>query len=129
MAELARLAAITKTSAAFAPCAASNFEVQTGEVHALVGENGAGKSTLMRVLGGEMAPSSGEIRIDGARVDFRGPSEARAHGIAIIHQELALAPDLSVAENIFLGELSPRHFLAHAPAARFRTDRLARLRH
>ena len=107
MAELARLAAITKNFGGVRALRGVNFEVQTGEVHALVGENGAGKSTLMRVLGGEMAPSSGEIRIDGARVDFRGPREARAHGIAIIHQELALAPDLSVAENIFLGELSP----------------------
>ncbi|HSU98795.1 MAG TPA: sugar ABC transporter ATP-binding protein, partial [Roseiarcus sp.] len=106
MAELARLAAITKNFGGVRALRGVNFDVQTGEVHALVGENGAGKSTLMRVLGGEMAPTSGEIRIDGERVDFRGPREARAHGIAIIHQELALAPDLSVAENIFLGELS-----------------------
>jgi ribose transport system ATP-binding protein len=60
----------------------------------------------MRVLGGEMPPSSGEIRIDGKTTELHGPRAARAHGIAIIHQELALAPDLSVAENIFLGELS-----------------------
>ena len=106
MAELARLAAITKNFGGVRALRGVNFDVQTREVHALVGENGAGKSTLMRVLGGEMAPTSGEIRIDGERVDFRGPREARAHGIAIIHQELALAPDLSVAENIFLGELS-----------------------
>ena len=106
MAELARLAAITKNFGGVRALRGVNFDVQTREVHALVGENGAGKSTLMRVLGGEMAPTSGEIRIDGERVDFRGPREARAHGIAIIHQELALAPDLSVAENIFLGGLS-----------------------
>jgi ribose transport system ATP-binding protein len=61
---------------------------------------------LMRVLGGEMPPSSGELRIDGKITELHGPRAARAHGIAIIHQELALAPDLSVAENIFLGELS-----------------------
>ena len=60
----------------------------------------------MRILGGEMIPSSGEVRIAGRRVEFRDPRAARAMGIAIIHQELALAPDLSVAENIFLGELS-----------------------
>jgi ribose transport system ATP-binding protein len=106
MAELARLAAITKNFGGVRALRGVSFEVQTGEVHALVGENGAGKSTLMRVLGGEMAPSSGEVSINGKHVDFRGPREARAHGIAIIHQELALAPDLSVAENIFLGELS-----------------------
>jgi ribose transport system ATP-binding protein len=106
MAELARLTAITKNFGGVRALRGVNFEVQTGEVHALVGENGAGKSTLMRVLGGEMAPTSGEVSIAGKHVDFRGPREARAHGIAIIHQELALAPDLSVAENIFLGELS-----------------------
>ena len=106
MAELARLAAITENFGGVRALRGVNFEVQTGEVHALVGENGAGKSTPMRVLGGEMTPSSGEVSIDGEHVDFRGPREARAHGIAIIHQELALAPDLSVAENIFLGELS-----------------------
>ncbi len=107
MAELARLAAITKNFGGVRALRGVDFEVRAGEVHALVGENGAGKSTLMRVLGGEMTPSSGEVSIDGKHVDFRGPREARAHGIAIIHQELALAPDLSVAENIFLGELSP----------------------
>ena len=106
MAELARLAAITKNFGGVRALRGVNFEVRTGEVHALVGENGAGKSTPMRVLGGEMTPSSGEVSIAGEHVDFRGPREARAHGIAIIHQELALAPDLSVAENIFLGELS-----------------------
>ena len=106
MAELARLAAITKSFGGVHALRGVDFDVQTGEVHALVGENGAGKSTLMRVLGGEMAASSGEVRIEGKRVELRGPRDARAHGIAIIHQELALAPDLSVAENIFLGELS-----------------------
>jgi ribose transport system ATP-binding protein len=106
MAELARLAAITKNFGGVRALRGVSFEVRAGEVHALVGENGAGKSTLMRVLGGEMAPSNGEVSIAGKHVDFRGPREARAHGIAIIHQELALAPDLSVAENIFLGELS-----------------------
>ena len=106
MAEIASLTAITKSFGGVRALRGVDFDVQTGEVHALVGENGAGKSTLMRVLGGEMAPSSGEVRIDGKPVEFRGPREARAHGIAIIHQELALAPDLSVAENIFLGELS-----------------------
>ncbi len=74
-------------------------------MHALVGENGAGKSTLMRVLGGEMQPTSGQVTLDGQPVTLADPSQARARGIAIIHQEMALAPDLSVAENIFLGEL------------------------
>ncbi len=106
MAELARLAAITKFFGGVHALRGVDFDVLSGEVHALVGENGAGKSTLMRILGGEMLPSSGEVSIAGKTVEFRGPREARAYGIAVIHQELALAPDLSVAENIFLGELS-----------------------
>jgi ribose transport system ATP-binding protein len=106
MTELARLTAIAKSFGGVHALRGVDFDVQSGEVHALIGENGAGKSTLMRVLGGEMPPSSGEIRIDGRTTELHGPRAARAHGIAIIHQELALAPDLSVAENIFLGELS-----------------------
>jgi ribose transport system ATP-binding protein len=106
MTELARLTAIAKSFGGVHALRGVDFDVQSGEVHALIGENGAGKSTLMRVLGGEMAPNSGEIRIDGKTTELHGPRAARAHGIAIIHQELALAPDLSVAENIFLGELS-----------------------
>jgi ribose transport system ATP-binding protein len=106
MTELARLTAIAKSFGGVHALRGVDFDVQSGEVHALIGENGAGKSTLMRVLGGEMPPSGGEIRIDGKTTELNGPRAARAHGIAIIHQELALAPDLSVAENIFLGELS-----------------------
>ncbi len=83
---------------------------------ALIGENGAGKSTLMRVLGGEMSPSSGELYIGGQLAEFRDPRAARAKGIAIIHQELGLAPDLSVAENIFLGEIVALHLLELATA-------------
>jgi len=79
--------------------------VTGGEVHALLGENGAGKSTLMRVLAGEIAPDAGEIRIGGAVQTGYTPRVAASCGIAVIHQETALAPDLSVAENIFLGDL------------------------
>jgi ribose transport system ATP-binding protein len=105
MTELAKLTAITKSFGGVHALKGVDFDVRAGEVHALLGENGAGKSTLMRVLGGEMHPSSGEVVIGGEPVDFRDPRAARALGITIIHQELALAPDLSVAENIFLGEL------------------------
>ncbi|MDT3380013.1 sugar ABC transporter ATP-binding protein [Labrys neptuniae] len=105
MSELARLTAITKSFGGVHALKGVDFDVQSGEVHALLGENGAGKSTLMRVLGGELQPSSGEVKIAGRHVDFRDPRMAKALGIAVIHQELALAPDLSVAENIFLGEL------------------------
>jgi ribose transport system ATP-binding protein len=78
--------------------------VYPGEVHALMGENGAGKSTLMKILSGAYTPDAGaEIRIDGEPVQIDGPLSAKAHGIAIIYQELALAPNLTVAENIYLG--------------------------
>ncbi|MEP7453940.1 sugar ABC transporter ATP-binding protein [Phyllobacterium sp. SB3] len=79
-----------------------DFALRAGEVHALLGENGAGKSTLMRVLGGEHIPESGTIKVRGDEVALRGPMDALGKGIAIIHQEMALATDLSVAENIFL---------------------------
>lgn len=74
-----------------------------GEVHAIIGENGAGKSTLMKLLAGNERPTSGEIRIDGKPVAFSGPVEAEAQGIVLVHQEILLAPDLTVAQNIYLG--------------------------
>ncbi len=81
-----------------------SFAAYGGEVHALMGENGAGKSTLMKVLSGAyLADPGGEIRIDGRPHPIRGPADARRAGIAIIYQELALAPNVTVAENIFLG--------------------------
>ncbi|WP_043202457.1 sugar ABC transporter ATP-binding protein [Paraburkholderia acidipaludis] len=82
-----------------------DFDVKSGEVHALVGENGAGKSTLMRVIGGGHQPDAGTIRVEGREMVLHNPHAALAEGIAVIHQETALAPDLSVAENVFLGAL------------------------
>jgi len=79
------------------------FSVGAGEIHALVGENGAGKSTLVKILSGIHTPDSGEILFEGRRVDWKSPRDALKAGIAVIHQELSLAPHLSVAENIFLG--------------------------
>jgi len=77
--------------------------VQPGEVHALLGQNGAGKSTLMKVLSGAIQPDSGEMRIDGAPYAPAEPLDARRAGVAMIYQELSLAPHLTVAENILLG--------------------------
>ena len=75
-----------------------------GEVLALMGENGAGKSTLMKILSGAyQADAGGEIKIDGTAVQIGDPIAAKQHGIAIIYQELSLAPNLTVAENIYLG--------------------------
>lgn len=74
-----------------------------GEVHALLGENGAGKSTLIKILSGVYTPSGGQMLLDGQEVKFASPHDAIEHKIAVIHQELSIAPDLTVAENIFLG--------------------------
>jgi ribose transport system ATP-binding protein len=76
---------------------------QCGEVHALVGENGAGKSTLLKVLAGLVGPDSGTIELDGQPWGPRGPADARARGLAMVHQELALCPHLDVAANVVLG--------------------------
>jgi erythritol transport system ATP-binding protein len=80
-----------------------NFDIHRGKVTTLFGENGAGKSTLMKVLSGVVTPSSGDIELDGARVSFHSSTDARDRGISIIHQELSLAPNLSVRDNIFMG--------------------------
>ncbi|RCW87238.1 sugar ABC transporter ATP-binding protein [Paracoccus lutimaris] len=105
MAALIELQGITKSFAGIHALTEVDFDLHAGEVHALVGENGAGKSTLMRVLGGEMRPDSGRNLIEGQEVRLTGPTDAIGRGISVIHQEMALAPDLSVAENIFLGAL------------------------
>jgi ABC-type sugar transport system ATPase subunit len=80
-----------------------DFELRRGEIHALLGENGAGKSTLIKVLGGIHHPDAGAIHIDGQMARIRSVADAGRHGVRIIHQELSLAPNLSVAENIYLG--------------------------
>jgi L-arabinose transport system ATP-binding protein len=85
-----------------------NFSVRGGEVRALMGENGAGKSTLLKIIAGEYVPDSGCMEIAGEARAFHGPRDSQAAGIAIIHQELHLAPDMSVAENLLLGVLPSR---------------------
>ena len=79
------------------------FELEKGEVHALVGENGAGKSTLMKVLTGIYQKDAGQILYKGNEINIRTPKEAQHLGIGIIHQELNLMPHLTVAENIYIG--------------------------
>ena len=79
------------------------FELLRGEIHALMGENGAGKSTFIKVLTGVHQPDGGEILMDGQKVVMHDPLVAQKHGIAAIYQHLAAYPDLSVAENIFMG--------------------------
>ena len=95
-----------------------DFDVRTGEVHALVGENGAGKSTLVRIIAGLYRADQGEILIDGKACEITNPSDSQDLGLAFIHQELNIVPHLSVAENIFLG---------HYPLNRFKLVNLAKL--
>jgi ribose transport system ATP-binding protein len=85
-----------------------SFDVRAGEVHALMGENGAGKSTLMKILAGEVAPSGGEIEVSGIVLRSLDPVAAKKLGIGLVHQELSLVPALTVAENIYLGQLPRR---------------------
>src|SRR6516165_648517 len=80
-----------------------DFALSAGEIHGLVGENGAGKSTLMKIIAGVHAEFSGRVLLDGQETRFRSARDAHAAGIAMVHQELSVAPDLSVAENVFLG--------------------------
>ena len=85
-----------------------SIDVRAGEVHAIIGENGAGKSTLMKILGGHLSPTRGVLKIDGAPVGLAGPVDAERRGIVLVHQEIMLAPDLTVAENMFLGREARR---------------------
>lgn len=89
-----------------------SFDIRAGEVHALVGENGAGKSTLLAIMNGLQRPDRGEMRLDGVALALDGPAEARNHGVVLVHQELALCPNMTVAENIFLGN-EPRSRLGN----------------
>ncbi|MEU6410337.1 sugar ABC transporter ATP-binding protein [Microbispora sp. NPDC046933] len=79
------------------------LELYAGEAHALAGENGAGKSTLVKTLSGVHRPDTGQVLLDGRPVEFHGPADAQAAGVAVIYQEPTLFPDLSIAENIFIG--------------------------
>jgi ribose transport system ATP-binding protein len=102
-APLLEVQSIRKTFPGVVALADVTFDLKAGEVHALVGENGAGKSTLLSVMNGLIAPDSGEIRIEGQPVVLIDPTVALANRLSLVHQELVLCPNLSVAENIFLG--------------------------
>jgi ABC-type sugar transport system ATPase subunit len=100
---------------------AVSFDVAEGEIHALVGENGAGKSTLMNILSGVYAPSGGSISFHGRPAHFTSPRQAQDAGIAMIHQELSLSPALSIAENIFQGQL-PKNRLGFVDYKKIHAD-------
>jgi simple sugar transport system ATP-binding protein len=85
-----------------------SLKVESGTVHALVGENGAGKSTVMKILYGMQSPDSGEILVNGLAVDFKNPNDAIAAGIGMVHQHFMLADNFTVLENIISGS-EPKH--------------------
>lgn len=98
-----------------------DLDVAAGEVLAVCGENGAGKSTLMKVIAGNYRPDAGEIRIVGRKIEPRSPLHAKQLGVLLIHQEISLVPQLSVAENIFLGSL-PRNLFGFVDRAKLAAD-------
>ncbi len=120
---------IGKTYGAFAALSGVSLNVGAGEVHALLGENGAGKSTLLKILSGIVAPATGSIEVDGTPLHGHSLANARRSGIAMIHQELQQVPELTVAQNMFLGRPLTRAgiILARAPMRAAAAATLAKL--
>ena len=102
-----------------------NFEVRPGEIHALMGENGAGKSTLMKILAGAYQADGGEVRINGRPMTLGDPAVSRRSGVTLIYQEISLAPNLTVAENIFLGDERTRAGGMVVNRAKMRSEAMA----
>jgi len=92
----------------------ADFELRAGEILAVIGDNGAGKSSLIKCLSGATIPDEGEIQLDGKVIHFKGPIDARRVGIETVYQDLAVAPAMTIAENLFLGrELRREGFLGN----------------
>lgn len=125
---LLALNGITRTFPGVTALADVSFEVARGEVHAVVGENGAGKSTLIKILGGLYRPDGGSVTLGGKRLQLRNAHQSQQEGISVIYQEFNLMPDLTVAENIFVGR-EPRRgpFLDWRTLRRQTRELLARL--
>src|SRR6202162_923815 len=103
MEPLLRLTSIRKKFPGVQALDDAGLEVQPGEIHALLGENGAGKSTLIKILAGAQQPDSGTIEFGGQNVVMVSPHDAQRRGIATIYQEFTLAPNMTIAENVFIG--------------------------
>ena len=100
------IANVSKSFGAIHALRGVDFELRRGEVHAIAGENGAGKSTLMNIIDGILRPDAGDIFLNGEAVEITSPARAQELGIGFVHQEIALCPDVSVAENIFMAEIN-----------------------
>lgn len=125
-----RMQGVAKSFGATRALAGVDLDVQPGEVHALVGENGAGKSTLMKILAGAERADAGQMWLDGRPYEPRHPADGRRAGVAMIYQELSLAPHLSVAENILLGvEPAAGPFVRRGLLRRRAAEALAQLGH
>ncbi|MDG3577854.1 sugar ABC transporter ATP-binding protein [Rhizobium sp. YJ-22] len=124
MTDLVRMEAIDKHFPGVHALKSVGFDLRAGEVHALMGENGAGKSTLMKILSGVYHPDGGRILVEGQEVTLPTPRAAQALGLGIIHQELALMRDLTVAQNIFIGR-EPRLTFGRLDEAKLNADAAA----
>lgn len=123
-----RAEGLSKTYGAINVLSDVTLDVRAGEIHAVIGENGAGKSTLMKLLSGHVAPTAGQLLLDGSPTRFKSAVEAEKAGIVLVHQEILLAPDLTVAENIFLGHEIGRGLLTNDKVMNRRaTELLARV--
>lgn len=105
---IAALRGVTKTYGGTVAVKDVSLELKTGEVLALLGENGAGKSTCVKIFGGVCLPDSGEVLINDRPVRLNSPMDALAHGVAVMHQHPVLFGDLTVAENVFVGQMPSR---------------------
>ena len=121
-----RLHGVAKAFSGIQALGGVSFDLRPGEIHALVGENGAGKSTLIKIVAGAYLPDSGVIEIDGTRHEALSPEQARHLGVGVVYQEFNLLPELSVAENIFLGD-QPTGWLGLLDAGHRRRRTLALL--
>lgn len=124
---LLRATGIRKAFSGTVALADANFTLMSGEVHGLIGSNGAGKSTLAKVFTGRIRPDQGNLELSGQSLKLKTPRDALARGVAIVTQKLSLAPDLSVAENIFLPELSRGLFVSERALRRRAKALLERL--
>jgi ribose transport system ATP-binding protein len=124
-----RIANVSKSFGAVHALRGVDFELRRGEVHAIAGENGAGKSTLMNIIDGILRPDSGEIFLNGKAVEIPSPARAQELGIGFVHQEIALCPDVTVAENIFMAEInaSRKWFMDYRGLAARAREALAQL--